>query len=814
MGNLLVERGQLKMELGQRFKRTPAEKNQVATEARALYQDAQKLFATIDTALSEKLKEYKEIDPSDSKRLTERDQLRTDAMQARLALASIVYEVARTYEPGSKENKENLAAAAVKYHEFFKKYSRWVGGYYARVDEARCYQELGDYAKATTILGEVMAKKEYDEGFHRVRGVATVLALQTALLPQVKQYKEAVEIYRNWETNIAARAEATEEALAIKCLAGEAALEYARSVKVESLEAIKQRSDLLQLAKDLLTFTTRYPSEYRRRARVKLADPLLGGNRGKTEAAKSYDEARDRAKIAWEQLHQQDLKPEEEAPLRAEALRNFRFALVHAPSGAAVEDLNVIRYYLAYLYWAAGDYYDAAVIGEFLARHYPNRSEAQQAAKLTLAAYAKLLGDGPSGDDRKLEKERMTGIAQFITDRWPNSPAADEAWTAMIRVAIGDRDRRKAIEYLGHVSADSPRRGETELLTGQTLWTAYLNAERLPEAQRPAKAELNEMFMEAQRALEDGIGRLRKPVDAGGQVSPSLAAAVLSLGQICLEAGQPQQAVAWFDDPKIGPHTLITARNPVADHGNFRAETLKATLRAYVGARKLDNFDQAINALEKTEGDLNLTQIYRSLGRELEESLKQARGKDDPEEVAKLVRGFTSLLTRLAARPVKEANFGALSWAADMLLGLAASVDSDSKKPSPEAADYYQRAAKTYRVIVEACARQRGIRAAAGGALRRSDSAGPLSPPLGPVRGGHRRAGGGAQGAEQPVGTAARSRLHVPSVGRGEARRLPIGHQRRAARRAEGRIGRLPDLGLGRHRPEGAGQRVASRRFP
>ena len=68
-----------------------------------------------------------------------------------------------------------------------------------------------------------------------------------------------------------------------------------------------------------------------------------------------------------------------------------------------------------------------------------------------------------------------------------------------------------------------------------------------------------------------------------------------------------------------------------------------------------------------------------------------------------MVRGFTSLLTRLAARPVKEANFGALNWAAEMFVGLAASVDSDGKKPSAEAADYYQKAAKTYRAIIEAC---------------------------------------------------------------------------------------------------------------
>ena len=817
LGNLLVDRGRLKIELGERFKRTPAEKSQLATEARALYQDAQKLFAVIDTELSEKLKEYKTIDNNDSKRLAERDQLRTDAIQARLALASVIYELARTYEPGSKENKENLAAAAVKYNEVFKKYSRWVGGYYGRVYEARCYQELGDYAKATTILGEVMAKQEYDEGFHRVRGVATVLALQTALLPQVKQYKEALEIYRNWEKNIAQRAEATEEALAIKCLSGEAALEYARSVKVDSLEAIKQRSALVQLARDLLTFTIHFPSEYRQRARVKLADPLLGGSRGKAAPAKSYDEARDRAKIAWEQLHQQDVKPEEEAPLRAEARQNFRFALMHAPSGAAVAELNDIRYHLAYLYWAAGDYYDAAVIGEFLARRYPNRLEAQQAAKLTLDAYAKLVGDAPSGDDRKLEKERMTGIAQFITERWPNSPAADDAWTMLIGVAINDRDLHKAIECLGHVSADSPRRGDAELRTGRTLWTAYLNAAHLPEAQRPAKAELNEMVMEAQRALEDGINRVRKPADAGGQVSPLLADSVLALAQICLDAGQPQKAFAWIDDPKIGPHTLVKANHKATEHGAFRVETLKATLWAYVGAQKsqkFDEFDETMDALEKAGGDLDLTQIYLNLGHQLEKSLKEIRVNNNPEEVARVVRGFTVAVDPSGRPPGErgklrrlELGRGNVRWSGRQRgLGQQETVGRGGRLLPKGRQDLPH--------DPRGVPRRRRIRAAAGGNLRRSDSAGPLSPPLGTVRSGHRRAGRGPQGPKQLARVAARGRLYVPSVGRGETRRLSFRDQGRAARQAEGRIGRLPDLGLGRHRPEGAGQRGAARRFP
>ena len=71
--------------------------------------------------------------------------------------------------------------------------------------------------------------------------------------------------------------------------------------------------------------------------------------------------------------------------------------------------------------------------------------------------------------------------------------------------------------------------------------------------------------------------------------------------------------------------------------------------------------------------------------------------------MAQLVRGFTSLLNRLVARPVKEANFNALNWAAEMFVGLAASVDSEGKKASAEVMDYYQRAAKTCHTIIEAC---------------------------------------------------------------------------------------------------------------
>ena len=702
LGNLLVDRGRVKMELSTRFQKTPEQKKQLATEARALFQEAEQLFKIIDTDLTDKRKEYKNIDANDERRLEERTQLRTDTMQVQLAMASLVYEIAKTYDHDSKEYKETLQTAATKFDEYYKKYARWVGGFYARIDEARCYQDMGDYARAIGVLSEVMAKKDYDEGFHRVRSVATALSLQIALMPQVKQYKEALDTYMNWDQNIAYRHESTPEALAVKCLGGEAALEFARSLQVNSIESLKQRNELLQTARELLTFSANFPSEYRGRARVKLADPLLSGVKARVEAPRTYEEARDRARVAWDRLRQPDRKADELPQLRSEARQGFRFALMHAPRGTPVAEINDFRYYLAFLYWEAGEYYDAAVAAEFLARRFPNQPLAQQAAKLTLAAYLKLLNDGEEGTAGQFEKDRMIGIAQFITDRWPNSPAADEAWAILIDVAIHDRDLAKMVEYLGHVSPESPRRGGIEVRAGQELWTAYLKSSNLPEAKRPGKQKLADMAAQSRKALEDGVNRLRKPVEAGGKVSTTLAAAALSLAQVYLKAGEAQKAIDLLDDPDIGPHVLATENHKVAFIDNFRVEALKATLRAYVAAQALENVEETMLAIEKAEGKIDLTHLYFELSRQLDRSLRELQEKGHLEQAANVARALTLLLGHLADRPAEETTFEALRWTGKKFESLGKSIAADNKRLPPEAVDYYRKAAKTYGAIVKA----------------------------------------------------------------------------------------------------------------
>ena len=126
-------------------------------------------------------------------------------------------------------------------------------------------------------------------------------------------------------------------------------------------------------------------------------------------------------------------------------------------------------------------------------------------------------------------------------------------------------------------------------------------------------------------------------------------------------------------------------------------------MRAYIAAQALENLEETMQALEKAEGKNNLTQFYLDLSRQLDKSLKVLREKDNPEQVANVARGLTSLLSHLANRPAEETNFEALKWVAKNFEDLGKNIEGDNKRLPPEAAEYYRKAAKTYGAIVKAC---------------------------------------------------------------------------------------------------------------
>jgi hypothetical protein len=195
---------------------------------------------------------------------------------------------------------------------------------------------------------------------------------------------------------------------------------------------------------------------------------------------------------------------------------------------------------------------------------------------------------------------------------------------------------------------------------------------------------------------------MRGDVDAGAaEVSGTLATAVLSLGQIYVDMGQPEKAVELLNDPKIGPLTLVAANHAATSQGKFGVETYKLALRAYVATQALDKAEQAMNDLEKlaaAEGGADtattLTRIYVGLGRELQEQVTRLRQENKGEELAKVSKGFELFLERISDRESGN-DFRSLNWVADTFFNLGSGYDAGGAKSlSPEAQAYYEKSLK------------------------------------------------------------------------------------------------------------------------
>ena len=79
------------------------------------------------------------------------------------------------------------------------------------------------------------------------------------------------------------------------------------------------------------------------------------------------------------------------------ARRALQLALRVSNDKTSKDDLNSARYYLCYLDWDAGNLYEAAVLGEFLARNYPDSMPGRQGARIALAAAVRLYAEAQAG---------------------------------------------------------------------------------------------------------------------------------------------------------------------------------------------------------------------------------------------------------------------------------------------------------------------------------------------------------------------------------------------------------------------------------
>ena len=319
-----------------------------------------------------------------------------------------------------------------------------------------------------------------------------------------------------------------------------------------------------------------------------------------------------------------------------------------ADAKTATDDVNLVRRSLAYLNFRQGEYYDAAVVGEFVARKFPSAPGSQTSAQIALAAYLKLYELGP--DEKEFATQHIVSLANYMVQTWVGSPEADDAINALIPLLIGRGEVAKAREYVERMPAESAQRANAELRIGDALWRDYLvgmNEVRQWErdAQDPGaakeelqakiaarKPELEGLKSTALSILEPAVERMR----TAGDVGPTMPRAELALAQIYIDLDQAPKALALLDDEKIGILPLTERNDPVIDSPAMKEQIYRVALAALVGS------------LPRAAGDLERTALIER-SKDLMQRLRQSVG-DSPEALQRLVEIYYSLARGLETR--------------------------------------------------------------------------------------------------------------------------------------------------------------------
>ena len=186
-----------------------------------------------------------------------------------------------------------------------------------------------------------------------------------------------------------------------------------------------------------------------------------------------------------------------------DARRNFRLATTLVDDDIDTKLLNEVRYFLCWLYWESEDYYQSAVLGEFLARRYPDHPAASAAAKLSMASFERLYQQAAvAGADQKATEFEARRMAR--DGRVHHPPLARQQRC---------RRRLRRVGQLRHPLRQhrrSPKAARASLrfvaaaaraAVGNAMWGRYLEHMQSDAAARPDEATLNQLKESAVKFL-------------------------------------------------------------------------------------------------------------------------------------------------------------------------------------------------------------------------------------------------------------------------------------------------------------------------
>ncbi len=401
LGNVMVERARAWVAQAEREKK-PEDKKKLIADAGKEFTEARKVLEAAVKDLEAQLAKFAPFVERGPVR-TAKNQVRIHLIEAGNFLGNCVYQHAQAFDKGSPERMQRLKEAAAAYHDLYTRFRDKLAGAYFGLWEARCYQEMdgpGDLSRALGLYMELLAADPGGNANVRdLQNKAHRMAMECWNDKRQQKYMQTAESGEAWLRTANGDEENSPDGLAIMY---HMAYAYHHLLDEDKRTDPKQKAEpkskgepktkankLTKVQRDatekrikaLLLRVISGRSDYRKQAQELYAlygkiDP----NALPTTFADAYDQAKGKFAIHskdWEDA-EAAAKPEDRDRLLAQAqaaakdaIRLFRVSLTlrEADKTIDIQEVYSIRYYLTYLYYRLNRYHEAALQGEFLARH-------------------------------------------------------------------------------------------------------------------------------------------------------------------------------------------------------------------------------------------------------------------------------------------------------------------------------------------------------------------------------------------------------------------------------------------------------------
>lgn len=675
-------------------------------QARKLFQDAATKYDKQWQAFGAFVDPVKEAEKFEAKNETERMKVR-----AELDVAIVLYEEAQSFEKDNPKYQETLKEAANRFELIHQKHRSQVAGLYARMYQGKCFEEQGDLQKALGLYNELLSHHNDTATMKNLQAQVTHFKLICLNTDKKADYVLVDKLAQEWikanPTMIRTRfgtGVRYEQARALEM--------QAKSRELKEEERKKIQAEALAVARQV----NRVGGEFRDPSQAMITRLMAALNRDGSDP-KDFDTAYGMARDLVNKIKEnKDLvRGAKDAEERDRYQKSFEAhleetasmlnkALALRKSDTKLKEINTCRFSLCYVYYEQRRSYDAAVLGEFIARRYAKDEESEalpsEAAYLAMAAYAQAY-NAKGNNDKQTDIEKMIGISEFIVATWPGTPKAIEALVMLGQMYLQIKDYVKAAETFEKVPVDAGPYLKVQLMLGQSLWEATIDGLNKPEAERPPAAKLNEYQAKAQDVLKKAIATLEPKLSENEGLTDELASAKLTLAQMANQTTQYAEAIKLLETDKRSVVTAIVIKEGEArpasgvKSGKFAQEVYKQILRAYIGLQNLENARKAMTELEKIAAGQgqDILPIYIALGKQFKEELDRL-AKSNPDQHKTVLKSFESFLANMLAR--KEGhNYNSLAWIGAMYVSLGEGTEDKAT-----AAKFFGESSKAYTELI------------------------------------------------------------------------------------------------------------------